>query len=57
MKSSFNLHSFENDSVISSLLQTALDNLVDGLLIVAANGHVLQANAMAIQVCRSLGPS
>lgn len=54
MISSFNSQPFENESVISSLLQTALDNLVDGLLIVAASGRILQANAMANQVCRSL---
>ena len=54
MNSSFNAQSFENEAVISSLLQTALDNLVDGLLIVAASGRVLQANAMATRVCHGL---
>lgn len=54
MNSSFNSQIFENASVISSLLQTALDNLVDGLLIVTASGHILQSNAVANQVCRSL---
>lgn len=55
MNSSFNLQ--PDESVISSLLQTALDNLADGLLIVAASGRILQANAMANQVCRSLTPN
>ncbi|MEM7792909.1 MAG: LuxR C-terminal-related transcriptional regulator [Cyanobacteria bacterium P01_C01_bin.118] len=52
MNSSFN--SQPNESIISSLLQTALDNLVDGLLIVSASGRILQTNAMADRVCRSL---
>ncbi|MEM7061572.1 MAG: helix-turn-helix transcriptional regulator [Cyanobacteria bacterium P01_B01_bin.77] len=56
MNNSFNSQPFENESVISSLLKTALDNLVDGLLIVAANGRILQANAMATRVCHSLAP-
>lgn len=55
MNSSFNTQ--PDESVISSLLQTALDNLVDGLLIVAASGRILQANAMAHQVCSSLMPT
>ena len=54
MNSSFSSQPFENESVMSSLLKTALDNLADGLLIVAASGRVLQANAMATQVCHSL---
>lgn len=57
MNSSFNSQPFENESSISSLLKTALDNLVDGLLIVAASGRILQANAMATHVCRSLASS
>lgn len=57
MNNSFSSQPFENESVISSLLKAALDNLVDGLLIVAASGRVLQANAMADRVCRSLTPS
>ncbi len=39
---------------INSLLQTALDNLVDGLLIVSASGRILQANTMATRVCHAL---
>lgn len=57
MNSSFNSQPFENESVISSLLKTALDNLVDGLLIVAASGRILQANTMATRVCHSLTPA
>ncbi|MEM9265844.1 MAG: helix-turn-helix transcriptional regulator [Cyanobacteria bacterium P01_F01_bin.13] len=55
MNNSFN--SQPNESALSSLLQTALDNLVDGLLIVGASGRILQANAMAARVCHSLTPS
>ncbi|MGD1855865.1 MAG: LuxR C-terminal-related transcriptional regulator [Leptolyngbyaceae cyanobacterium] len=54
MTSSFNSQPFGNESVVSALLQTALDSLVDGLLIVAASGRVLQANTMAVQVCQTL---
>ena len=57
MNSSFSSQSFEQESVLSSLLKTALDNLVDGLLIVAASGRVLQANATAARVCDSLTAS
>lgn len=54
MNSSLSSQPFEQESVVSSLLKTALDNLVDGLLIVAASGRVLQANATAERVCGSL---
>ncbi len=57
MNSALNAQPFEHESAISSLLQTALDNLVDGLLIVAASGRILQANATAARVCKSLMPS
>ena len=57
MNSSFSSQPFDNKSLTGSLLKTALDNLVDGLVIVAASGRILQTNAMATQVCHSLTAS
>ncbi|MEM6252420.1 MAG: helix-turn-helix transcriptional regulator [Cyanobacteria bacterium P01_D01_bin.156] len=54
MNSSFSSQSLAHESMLSSLLKAALDNLVDGLLIVAASGRVLQANTTAARVCDSL---
>ncbi|MEM9806319.1 MAG: helix-turn-helix transcriptional regulator [Cyanobacteria bacterium P01_D01_bin.56] len=57
MNSSFSVQPFAHESMLSSLLKTAMDNLVDGLLIVAASGRVIQANATAERVCNSLTTS
>ncbi|MEA5463414.1 helix-turn-helix transcriptional regulator [Leptothoe sp. PORK10 BA2] len=46
--------SFDHGATINSLLATALDHLVDGLLIVSASGRILKANTMAVHVCHGL---
>ncbi|MEO1591008.1 MAG: LuxR C-terminal-related transcriptional regulator [Cyanobacteria bacterium J06632_22] len=43
--------------IINQLLASALDHLVDGLIIVTAAGHVVKRNAVAIQMCADLTPA
>lgn len=57
MNNAFNSQSFANETAISSLLHTALDSLVDGLLIVTASGRILKANTVATCVCHALDSS
>ncbi|MEL6139315.1 MAG: LuxR C-terminal-related transcriptional regulator [Cyanobacteria bacterium J06628_6] len=44
----------DNTAVVNQLLQTALDNLVDGLLIVTAAGRIVQQNTVATEMCQSM---
>ncbi|MEO0541198.1 MAG: LuxR C-terminal-related transcriptional regulator [Cyanobacteria bacterium P01_A01_bin.105] len=43
-------HSF----FLNQVLKAAIDNLVDGLMIVTAHGEILQQNTVAVEMCASL---